>query len=391
MVPTSSMMHRAPTGKRILFVLPGLELGGAERQALLLARYLKEQGNDVRVWGHTGPGLAADHCDDMGIPWRVQPSTWPCRKRNWPRLPFRVLRFLRALRRERPDIILAYCPRPCISTGLTWRWSGARVCIWGQRDTDDLRGDWIERYAYRHVSAVVCNAEHEVSYLNRSFGDAVAPVHVVHNGIKLKPILRTRAEWREGLGISEESPVVTMLANFRAHQKDHPTLLRAWRILMDAPYSAKSVPRLILAGAEQESYPAVRGLAKQLGLLDTVIFPGQVKDVSGLLGASDIGVLATTHEGLPNAVLEYMAAGLPVVATDIPGTREALANGLDVQLCSPNDSRALAATIGQLIRSPELRGRVGESNRRRARREFSPDAMCSRMASVVFQRLAAAT
>jgi len=162
-------------GKRFLFFLPALELGGAERQALHLACHLKRLGCDVQVWGNSGPGLAADQCDEAGIPWAVHPSTWPCRKRNMVRFVWRVLQTVRALRQERPDVILAYCPRPCISCGLAWRSSLAKLFIWGQRDCDDLRGDAVERFAYRRASAVICNAAHEIDYLRRTLGETCAP------------------------------------------------------------------------------------------------------------------------------------------------------------------------------------------------------------------------
>ena len=160
---------------------------------------------------------------------------------------------------------------------------------------------------------MICNAAHEVQYLRHTLGETSAPVFVVHNGIELEPCEKTRAEWRAELGISEDVTVATMLANFRP-EKDHPTLLHAWRRLLGTIAHGQSRPRLLLAGAPQETYPAVRQLASCLGLLDTVSFPGQMRDVSGLLAASDVGILSTESEGLPNAVLEYMAGGLPVIA-----------------------------------------------------------------------------
>jgi glycosyltransferase involved in cell wall biosynthesis len=184
------------------------------------------------------------------------------------------------------------------------------------------------------------------------------------------------------LGISAETIVATMVANFRP-QKDHPTLLHAWAKIVEAVPDAQSRPLLLLAGAHQESYMAVYQSASDLGLLDSVRFLDQVKDVAGLLAASDVGILATTHEGLPNTILEYMTCGLPVVAADIPGNREALGDDGNDQLCPAGDAESLAERLLALIQSPDLRRRLGQRNRRRAAAEFSITKMCETMAGIV--------
>jgi len=366
-------------GKRILFVFCSLELGGAERQGMHLARYLKNLGCDVRVWGHLGHGLVEQECDEAGIPWAIHRFLWPCRKSSLVRDGWRVLR---ALRRDRPDVILPYTAWANMSCGLTWRLSPAKVCIWSQRNVHDMRGHPLERFAYRRVSAVVCNAAHEVDYLRRTLGETPAPVSIVHNGVELVPRIRTRAAWREELGVGEDTTVAAMVANFRS-VKDHPTLLHAWRKVLAATPAGQSRPRLLLAGAPQDSYDAVRQLASSLGLLDTVHFLGQIKDISGLLAATDIGILASNHEGLPNVVIEYMAGGLPVVATDLPGTREALGDDSQQQLCKLGDPDSLAGQLQALLNEPDLRRQLGMRNQRRAAQEFSVDKMCQTTADLI--------
>lgn len=370
-------------GKRILFVFCSLELGGAERQGMHLARYLKSLGCDVRVWGNLGPGLVEEQCNDAGIPWAIHRFLWPCRKSSLVRDGWRVLR---ALRRERPDVILAYTTWPNVGCGLTWRWSPAKVCIWGQRNVNCLRGDAVERFAYRRVSAVVCNAEHMVDYLRQTLGETRAPVSVIHNGIKLAPCIKTRATWRQELGIGKDTTVATMVANFRP-QKDHPTLLHAWRKVLATISQGQTQPRLVLAGVPQQSYDAVHELAGNLDLLDTVSFLGQVKDVSGLLAASDIGVLTSTHEGLSNAILEYMASGLPVVATDLPGNREVLDNDPQQPFCERGDPDSLARRLQVLLHDRNLRQKLGARNRQRASVEFSIDRMCEKTVSIIGELL----
>lgn len=383
-MPLNRDMHmnypQTLSGKRILFVFCSLELGGAERQGLHLARHLKSLGCDVQVWSnHADPGLVVDHCNNLNIPWSVHRFRWPCRKSSLVR---NSMRMLWALRQERPDVILTYTTWPNVGCGLTWRWSPAKVCIWGQRNVNDLQGHPVERFAYRRVSAVICNAEHQVEYLRQTLGETRAPVSVVHNGIKLEPCIKTRATWRAEFGISKDTTVVTMVANFR-QQKDHETLLHAWRKVLAAIPQGQTRPRLLLAGAPLQSYNTVHQLASNIGLLDSVSFLGQVKDVSELLTASDIGVLVSSYEGLSNSIVEYMASGLPVVATDLLGNREALGDDPQQLFCKPGDSDSLANQLQVLLHNPNLLRELGARNRQRATSEFSIDKICETTVGII--------
>jgi glycosyltransferase involved in cell wall biosynthesis len=173
-----------------------------------------------------------------------------------------------------------------------------------------------------------------------------------------------------------------MVANFRP-QKDHMTLLHAWSKVMAAIPEGQPRPRLLLAGAHQESFNGVHQMASDLYLLDSVTFLGQVRDILGILTASDIGVLTSTHEGLPNAILEYMDSGLPVVATDLPGNREALGCDAGDIFCRPGDPDDLALRLHRLIKDPSLRKELGDRNRQRAQKEFSVQAMCEKTVRII--------
>jgi glycosyltransferase involved in cell wall biosynthesis len=173
-----------------------------------------------------------------------------------------------------------------------------------------------------------------------------------------------------------------MVANFRP-AKDHSTLLRAWKRIVVEWTKCRPKPRLLLAGVPQQSYDSVRHIAVELKLQDSVSFLGQVNDVSGLLAASDVGVLATNHEGLPNVVIEYMASRLPVVATDLPGCREALGDDPQQRFARLGDEESLAGSLRNLLDDPGLRRKLGERNQRRAAQEFSVQRMCAKTTSII--------
>jgi glycosyltransferase involved in cell wall biosynthesis len=368
------------TGKRFLFVFCSLNFGGAERQGLHLALYLKRCGANVQVLSTlAGHGPVADMCESTGIPWSTCRFLWPCRKSSLLRNGLRLLHVLRYIQ---PDVIIAYTHSPNVGCGLVWRWSKAKIFIWGQRNVWQVRGDSVERFAWRHASAVIGNAHHMLDYLGKKLGPTQAPIHIIHNGVKLPPALRTRFEWRAGLGIAEDATVATMVANFRS-QKDHQTLLHSWKRIIDTCKPDEAIPHLLVAGAAQDTYDNVRKLASQLKLLGSINFLVPVADVTGLLAASDIGVLTSHHEGLSNSVIEYMAAGLPVVATDLPGNQEALGDDLYQPLVRCGDPVDLADKLLSLIKDPKCRRTIGERNRKRAESEFSVQAMCEQTVTII--------
>ncbi|HEU5131315.1 MAG TPA: hypothetical protein VFT26_04395, partial [Pyrinomonadaceae bacterium] len=110
-------------GRRVIFVLGNLELGGAERQALILARHLYQHKQaTVEVWGFNKSGPVADICEQHGIRWRVEPV-------NVQRLES-VRRVAWLLRAAQPDVLMPYTWLPNIVCGFVWKWAGARLCVW---------------------------------------------------------------------------------------------------------------------------------------------------------------------------------------------------------------------------------------------------------------------
>jgi glycosyltransferase involved in cell wall biosynthesis len=369
-------------GMRVIIVLGPLELGGSERQALLFARYLKdEQRADVQVWGTSGePGRLAALCDEHGIPWRIVPQPWVAGRVERPKA---LMRFARLLRRARAQILLPYMAMPNMACGIVWRLTGARLCVWNQRDDGIARmGTRYEPLATGLTPVFIANSEHGVDYLVKTLNVRAERVRIVHNGIELAPPEADRATWRQQLGLCEDCFTACMVANLTGY-KDHATLLRAWRLVVNAFKEQGRNAALLLAGRFDETHESLKALAYDLELGRSVRFLGQVRDVSGLLGAVDAGVFCSNSEGSPNSVLECMAAGLAVAGTDIPAMREALSPEGYVLLAPPKDAEALAARILEIAGSKEMRARLGAANRLRVEEEFSTRRMCEETLAVI--------
>jgi glycosyltransferase involved in cell wall biosynthesis len=173
-----------------------------------------------------------------------------------------------------------------------------------------------------------------------------------------------------------------MVANLH-RQKDHATVLSAWAIVQRdlARYGHTAV--LALAGLKGETFEALAEQVAIEGLSETVRFAGQVEDVSGLLAAADIGLFCSRSEGSPNGLLECMAAGLPVLASDIPAVREICGATSEKVLFAPGDEEALAEKLLWLADDPEWRRVLGAENRQRVRNEFSTERMAQQMVAIM--------
>lgn len=372
-------------GVRVDFVLNWPDLGGSELQALLLARHLTEvEGAEVEVQALTDrDGRAAERFRELDIPWRGCRANW---ERGTARTMGTLARIALRLRRSRPDVLLPYCELPNVACGLVWRSTGASTCIWNQRDTLPFTlGDRLVHRAIRSTPTIVSNSCHGAEHLATLWGAPRDRLHVVGNGVALRAAHTSRAEWRARLGTDDADVVVCALAHFY-ERKDHGTLLRAWRVANDR-LEGRSAGVLVLAGRFEGRRDALEALARNLGIDRSVRFLGEVYDVAGLLGASDAGVLSSPTEGCPNALLECMAAGLPVAGTDVPGIREAVGDhGLQL-LARGGDAEGLGEALTRLALDRELRETLGTLNRERARRQFGVERMLDESVALILRGL----
>jgi glycosyltransferase involved in cell wall biosynthesis len=180
----------------------------------------------------------------------------------------------------------------------------------------------------------------------------------------------TREKALEGFGLPQEPSrrFVSIVANLRNPVKDHPMFLRA------AARVRAAVPNagFVIAG-EGELMSDLRDLAKQLGIQDDVFFIGRCDRVADLLFASDVGVLSSKAEGFANAILEYMAASLPVVATDVGGAREAITEGETGYVVASGDDEGMAERIIGLLNEPKRARAMGERGKLIVAQKFSCD------------------
>ena len=257
----------------------------------------------------------------------------------------------------------------------------------------------VDRMACRLADCTVVNADTIRQRLTHE-GWNPDRIAVIPNGVDTRRFQprTTPSGVRAELGLPADVPIVGVLARL-APCKGLEIFLDAARMIADRFPAV----RFMIVGDEGalngdgdgvragRSYrQALEGHAARLGLGDRVVFTGFRLDVPDVLAELAVSVLpSVTGEGLPNSVLESMAAGVPVVATNAGGTKEAVAEGETGLLVAPSDAVALANAIGQLLADPALRARYGAAGRRRIAERFSLDRMSENMQSLYARLLEA--
>jgi len=236
---------------------------------------------------------------------------------------------------------------------------------------------WLERaLLHRRVDIAIGNSKQILAELAEE-GVAPSKLRLLHNGIDPAPFARRegdRERAREALGIAPDAFAMVAVGNLHAY-KGHADLLEACAL------AAPRFPRgwtLLIAGRDQQGNRAVlEALSAKLGLGGDVRLLGACEEVPQLLAAADVFVQPSHHEGLPNAIVEAMAASLPVVATDVGGIPEAVAGRAENEddatgwLVPPRHPQALASALLDAAADPELRRVMGARAAERVHAEFS--------------------
>jgi glycosyltransferase involved in cell wall biosynthesis len=353
---------------KLLFVTDEMEVGGTQRQLTALAKGLDPAGFAPELVYFRNSSFLVDELRAAKVPVRKLP------KRR--RVDLRFFLTLRAaLRSGGYDVV------HCASfTAETWtalaRGRAARPAL-----VSTVRGTyewysraqwWIKKGVARASCRVVANSLAGARYAASRMGVPDSAIDVVYNGIELPPGAAPRPP-RAQLGL----PGAATLALFVGRLVDHKnlaSLLRAAARLRDLAGSLQ----IVLVG-DGPLRAELQSLGARLGVDGMVRWLGARQDARALIAEADLLVLSSFREGLSNAILEAMAAGRPVVASDVGGNPELVVHGETGLLYPSDDDGALAAALRALAGDPERRRRMGEAGRARARELFSMPAMVGRM------------
>jgi glycosyltransferase involved in cell wall biosynthesis len=359
---------------RIMFVIDSLSgEAGTEKQLIRVIRGMDSQSFELFTAciddGEPSRQLAP-HATSLLFPLRSVFSFQGLRK---------IVRLRREINRLRIDIVHTFMIRATVLGVLAAYGSACKVVLTSRRNLGYWHTPWLRlvtRIVNMLTSRVVANSEAakrtaiEIERLSPS------RIDVLYNGVDLEKCSGDGDRSAlDRLGVPRQSQIVGIVANYRP-VKDLPTFLRAASLI--AASCDDAVFLLVGHGTLRRS---LGELAEQLGISGKVFFTDGEGSVAGYLPLMAMGCLSSTSEGFSNAILEYMAAGLAVVATDVGGNREAVVDGVTGFLTPVADEKTFARRVISLLEDNSLRKQMGERGRARCAECFTIEACIRRTES----------
>jgi glycosyltransferase involved in cell wall biosynthesis len=377
---------------RVLYMQPAVDFGGAERQATYLMAGLPR--HDIEVSPLVGPGRAiVDELERLGVralhhaglPWDDQAPRSPLQRArlvsHWVRAFFHMSSELDAiLRRMRCDVVFASRPFSWVVGGRI----GTRLAIpvvWraGTLFNHAAQKPWLkvsQRLWPPH--SIVCTSNAVRDELARYVR---APMYVVHNGVDTRRFSAhvDRAAARASLGLGPWEQAVAVAARL-SPEKGISFLVDVCRELR------AQVPGVqVLVAGDGKWGPHFDVACRQAGLDGTVRRLSFVPDIERVYAAADVVLSTSETEGCPNALLEAMAMGRPVVATAVDGTKELIRDRIDGLLAWTGSPEGFATRVAELLASPARRSELGLAAQATVRRRFALDVQIARVAQILYE------
>jgi L-malate glycosyltransferase len=375
---------------RVLHLINSFETGGTERQAVEFLKNVDRKRYDIRVAALRNEGSLYQEIAGSF------PTIAEFRFKNFysRSAATQLRRLIRYLRTEEIDILHAHDFYAGLIGGMAGRLAGVRT-IAAQRHlklSDRSAHRWGTRAIHRMADRILVNSEAIRDYIVRQDGADARKIVVVRNGISSSSDLRSagtlRGNAREALclelDIPDHAKLVGVVARLQPVKGHRFIIEAAERVIAGEPDA-----RFVFAG-DGPLRNELEEQAQRLGIREFVHFLGERTDVSRLMNAFDLLALASIHEGLPNAVMEAMAAGVPVIATAVGGTLELIEHRKTGYLVEPANSSSLAAGI--LFALGDLsRDAIAAAGRRHVLSRFGIERMVDEVQALYDELWSAAT
>jgi glycosyltransferase involved in cell wall biosynthesis len=366
----TSIAELKPRRIKVLHLVTSLEVGGAQHGMLLgLPRFDSDQYEHI-VCSIMDRMQMASQFREAGVEVR---SLGLSRKTD-----IGVVLRLRALLKEiRPDVLHTYLLHGNILGRLIGRLVGVPVIIGSERTIGQARkwGRLATRLTNPLTDAVEVNSEIGGRAIERDLGVPSEKIELVRSGLDLSVFssANRRDELRTEFGVTADQHLIVYMGRLRT-VKGVEYGIRAFASALEQLPNI----RIVLAG-EGDQRNFLSSLVSKLGISEQVDFLSVRNDVPELLSAADSVLMPSLTEGFPRTAIEAMAAGKPVIATNVGGTPEAIIDGETGILVPARDSDALASAIVRLVGDSDLQARLGAAGRERAAQNYSVDKYVSRL------------
>ena len=347
---------------------------GGQNQVLLTVNGLRSIGHRAALVAHPGGELRQRVQEGLElIP--IAPRTEMDLTAAW--------RFSRIVRRLQPDVIHAHDPHGVAMAALALSFSagagrGGRVpaLVAARRVDFHLKGNSFSRWKYRQVDCFIAASE---AIRQMLIADGVPADHTitVHEGIDVEHVIAAPpVNVHETFWLPHHAPVVGNVAALVPHKGQRYLVEAAHLVVQEMP----DVRFIVLGEGELREH-----LEKQVHeyrLEKHVLLPGFRTDVLGCIKGFDLFVMSSVTEGLGTSLLDAMACGRPIVATEAGGIPEIVEDGVNGLLVPPRDARALARAIVDALKNDPLRSRMGAAGLARVQERFTVERMVAETVSV---------
>lgn len=352
----------------ILYVIGSLDLGGAERHLAQIAPALKTIGWAPTIYCLTHHGVQSSELESHGVTVigpPVNTNTIAFLR------PFALMascaRLLAILIWRRPRIVHFFLPLAYVMGAPLSLLAATPIRVMSRRSLNLYQRrypliSWLERKLHRHMSCVLGNSRAVINDLLAE-GVSLERTKLIYNGIDLTPFSQRSSAEKDA-----SAPLVFIIVANLIPYKGHADLIEALASITDA------LPKgweLWCIGRDDGLKESLEQLAKKKNVGANIKFLGSRADVHAFLKAADISVLCSHEEGFSNAILEAMAAGVPVVATNVGGNAEAIVHDETGLIVPPRDSVALGQALLKLALAADLRKEMGRRGRERVQQRFS--------------------
>lgn len=367
----------AISGKKILFIIPSFQVGGAEKQASYLAAYYKEQGAKVSILaidGKEGPLLNTLSTKGINCLSEYLDIYFLTHFRSILPTPSN-LKFLkgffsvkkkieRIFNIVRPGLVLPFCYGPNL-VACNFYSKKKSSSIWNQRDVGipPFNHSFFEKRAFKRASAVVSNSMPGARYIEDNAYADLNKITIIPNAVSIESEKIKAFDFRKKTGIPEKNVLITMVANFSTN-KDQLTVIKAINILIKK--NIENITLLLVGRFDGEEKKATL-LIEQFKIESYVKLMPFYDHTADVYNATDIAVHSSLSEGMPNSLLEAMAHKLPVAASAIEGHTALLGRSYSL-LFEPQNADQLANALSVLIKNKEMRLQTGIENAEKIKR-----------------------
>lgn len=340
----------------IVLAIQSLELGGAERQVIELAAGLKTLGHDVSICCLNILGPLAEEAVARGI-------TVVCLHKKF-KYDIRVVFWLeKYLKNQKADVLQTFLFGADLWGRIAGRLAQVKVLITSDRSGGryyDWKEKWADKMLWRLADGLITNSHTGRERVASLAGVPSDRIHIVFNGVDPKRFqgLPESSDVRHEFGLHRDSFVIAITGSIIP--------VKNYKMFLEVAKKVRGLNGNVefMVIGDGPSLPEIKELARKIGIAESVIFLGRRLDVPYLLKAADAGVLCSTWEGFPNAIMEYMASGLPVVATDVGGIRDLVKPNETGFIVANNDVEAMASKLLLLSKNTTLAESMGQAGKR---------------------------